>query len=236
MLLGNEISVFSFTDGSYLTSLIAASDYKRALKGNLGPNTGGMGSFSPPRNWSNELAEEINLKIMKPVVRELGLQGSPFKGILYGGIILTAQGPKVIEFNCRFGDPEAQVIIPRMKTDLMEVFSSIANRTLRNCVIEWDDNSCVSVVLCSAGYPSEHKAGAIITGFEKLPDNILTFHAGTSIITKPNGVKLITVSGGRVINLVSKGTTLSEASSSVYDNINSIKFLGSFFRTDIGVF
>jgi phosphoribosylamine--glycine ligase len=235
LLSGPEVSVFAFTDGEHLSPLVAACDYKRLEDGDIGPNTGGMGSFAPPDFWTEELAEEINRTIMAPAVAAMAGRGTPYRGVLYAGLMLTGTGPKVLEFNCRLGDPEAQVVLPRLVTDPLEVMSACLEGHLDRISIKWEEQSYVGVVMASGGYPAGHATGLEITGLNMgdpdIPDTIV-FHAATRLAPggKPN--KVVT-SGGRVLTVVGRGISLAQARARAYDRIGGIRFHGAHYRTDI---
>jgi phosphoribosylamine--glycine ligase len=234
-LEGREISVFAFVDGEYVSPLIAACDYKRAGDGDTGPNTGGMGSFSPPLAsiWTAELEAQVLAEIVQPVARAMVQEGSPFRGVLYLGMIVTAAGPKVIEFNCRLGDPEAQVILPRMKTDLAEVMMSAAHGTLSDVAIEWDSSASVTIVVASGGYPDDYRTGYEISGLDEHTETVV-FHAGTKMMPGANGSRhTIVTDGGRVLSVMARGGTMGEARDAAYAGVERIRFKGSFFRRDI---
>ncbi len=230
-LAGREASLLAFTDGKTIAPMIPACDYKRALDGNKGLNTGGMGCYSPSEFFTAELQDSVMETVMKPTVKALAQEGYPFKGILYAGLMMTAEGPKVLEFNARFGDPETQVILPLLKTDLVNIMQAVIDDRLANIEIEWSDEACVGVVLASEGYPENYRKGFPISGFESVDSDVLVFHAGTD--TNDNGQ--ITNSGGRVLTVVSKGTDYSQARSKVYENISRITFEGCWYRKDIAI-
>ena len=234
-LEGQEISVFAFVDGEYVSPLVAACDYKRASDGDTGPNTGGMGSFSPPLAsiWTTELEAQVLAEIIQPVASAMVQEGAPFRGVLYLGMILTAAGPKVIEFNCRLGDPEAQVILPRLKSDLAEVMMSAAYGTLPDVAIEWDTMACVSVVVASGGYPDDYRTGYEISGLDEHTEAVV-FHAGTKVMPGANGSgHTVVTDGGRVLSVVALRETMSEAREAAYAGVERIRFQGSFYRRDI---
>ena len=212
-LIGEEVSVFTFVDGKNISNVIAACDYKKLLEGDLGPNTGGMGSYSPPTYWSDDLSENIKNKIIYPTINALSNLGTPYSGILYSGLILTENGPKVLEFNCRFGDPEAQTILPLLKTDLVDLILKISDNKLNDINVQWADKNSVSIVLASGGYPEKYVTGYTIDGIEEISDSVLIFHAGTAIIPSS---KLLVTNGGRVLTLTSLGNNLNEARNKVY--------------------
>ncbi|MDA0988633.1 MAG: phosphoribosylamine--glycine ligase [Chloroflexi bacterium] len=230
-LVGPEVSVFAFTDGESMSSMVAACDYKRAFDGDEGPNTGGMGSYSPPPFWTDELAQEVRETIMEPTVRAMALEGCPYKGVLYVGLMLTEDGPKVIEFNSRLGDPETQVILPRLKTDLMEILLAVADGTLNKTSIEWSAEACVGVAMASGGYPGSYATGIPISGLAQAEAHGLVFHAGTSQ-EQIDGSATLT-DGGRVLTVVGKGPSMDEARAQAYEGIAQISFEGGFYRRDI---
>ena len=232
-LEGQEVSVFAFVDGEKVSSVVTAVDYKPLGVGDTGPNTGGMGSFSPPSPvfWSANLGDQVRREIVVPVARELAKRGIPFKGVLYAGLILTAQGPMVLEFNCRFGDPEAQVILPRLKTDLLEVMLAIA-RGVPRPALEWDSRACVGVVMASGRYPYlESYPSYPIEGLDEMDEDVVVFHAGTK---KEDG-KILT-DGGRVLIVVAYGDTLEEARERAYANVRRIRFTDAIWREDIAFY
>ena len=181
-LEGQEVSVFAFVDGSYVSPMATACDYKRIWDGDLGPNTGGMGSYSPALVWDADLESRVRSEIMEPVARGLVDLGTPYRGILYAGLILTEQGPKVLEFNCRLGDPEAQVLLPRLKTDMAEAMMGTASGELERISIEWDARACVGVVMASGGYPDRFSTGYVVEGLDEVEGDVSVFHAGTKLV------------------------------------------------------
>ena len=227
-LEGKELSIFAFTDGDYVSPLIAACDYKRAYDNDLGPNTGGMGGYSPPYSYNTSLNQEINSKIMTPTIHEMALNNTPFSGILYGGLILTNSGPKVIEFNCRFGDPEAQILLPLLNSNLLEICQAGSETILKKSEIRWSSNSSVGIVIASEGYPNDYEINNEIT-ISNVNNNCTVFHNGTQF---DNDNNLITV-GGRVATVVATNTNIENARKDAYDAIKSIKFSNSFSRKDI---
>ena len=232
-LIGKEVSVFTFTDGNEISQSIAACDYKKVYDNDEGPNTGGMGSYSPPSFWTSDLATKIRDNIIVPTISALRKEGSIYKGVLYSGIILTKTGPKVLEFNCRLGDPETQVILPLLLSDLTEVFSSIAEGNLSKTNIKWSEDSSLGVVMASSGYPSTYPMGLPISGLDSIDLNGLVFHGGTDTIDDPN--PRIVTNGGRVLTVVGTGKQLKEAKSIAYENVARIHFQGGFYRKDIGL-
>jgi len=180
-LTGREVSVFAMSDGETAIPMTAACDYKRVFDGDHGPNTGGMGGFSPPPFLTPALGSKIHQTIMQPTIRAMAKEKSLYKGILYGGLMLTNEGPEVLEFNARFGDPETQVIIPRLKSDLVEIMLAVTGRRLDKVNIEWHNEACVGVVLASGGYPGEYQTGLPVNGLDNLDKDIIVFHAGTCL-------------------------------------------------------
>ena len=230
-LVGREVSVFAFTDGDVVSSLVAACDYKRAHDGDTGPNTGGMGSYSPPPFWTAELAREVQETIMVPAVRALAQEGCHYRGVLYGGLMVTQEGPKVLEFNCRLGDPETQVILPRLTTDLVEILLAVADGTLRKTSIEWSTDACVGVVMAPGGYPGRYATGVTISGLRLAETHGLVFHAGTRQ-EKEEGSAVVT-DGGRVLTMVGRGPGMDEARARAYEGVAQIHLEGGFYRGDI---
>jgi phosphoribosylamine--glycine ligase len=228
-LTGREMSVFAFTDARTVVPMASACDYKRIYDGDRGPNTGGMGSYSPPPFLTPALANITDRTIMEPTVRAMNDEGRPYQGMLYGGLMITNNVPKVLEFNARFGDPETQVVLPRLKTDLAEVMMAVVENRLDKISIECSDDACVGVVMASAGYPGSYQTGYPIKGLADVDEDIMIFHAGTS--AGPEGGVL--TSGGRVLTVAATGRTLAEAREKVYQNIARISFEGCYYRRDI---
>ena len=226
-LSGKEVSLLAFTDGRTVRPMVSACDYKRAFDGDQGPNTGGMGSYSPPGFFDQSGVEQVQRTILEPTVRAMAQEGAAYSGVLYAGLMVTSDGVKVLEFNARFGDPETQVIVPRLKTDLVDIMLAVIEGKLDTTKIEWSDEACVGVVMASAGYPGSYKTGFPITGLDKLEEDILVFHAGTK---EKNG---IVTDGGRVLTVVARGGTLAEARAKVYSNVLRINFEGCHYRRDI---
>ncbi len=230
-LEGTELSLFALTDGEHIVPLAPACDYKRVNDGDQGPNTGGMGAYSPPKFATPEALEEIERRILRPIVAAMAAAGAPFRGLLYAGLMMTDTGPYVIEFNCRFGDPETQVVLPRLKGDLAELCAAVAAGRLDTVPPPaWSDEAACGVALVSGGYPGPYEKGKPITGLDTLDSDILAFHAGTR--REPDG-RLVTA-GGRVITLVALGPTVAAARERVYANIDRVRFEGAHWRTDIG--
>lgn len=228
-LSGKEISAFAFTDAHMVIPMVPACDYKRIYDGDRGANTGGMGSYSPPGFLSPTLTETITKNILEPAVKAMHDEKRPYKGALYSGLTVTKDGPKVLEFNARFGDPETQVTLPRLKTDLVDIMLAVVNNKLTQINVKWSDDACVGVVMSSAGYPSSYKTGFPISGLDKIDDGIMVFHAGT----RAGSENKILTSGGRVLTVVATGKTISEAREKVYSNLSRIHFEGCYYRRDI---
>jgi phosphoribosylamine--glycine ligase len=231
-LYGRELSFFVFTDGERAVPTVPACDYKRIYDGDKGPNTGGMGSYSPPPFYNEVLGNIILKTIMEPTILALKDEGRRYKGALYGGLIVTNHVPKVIEFNARLGDPEAQVVLPRLQTDLVDIMLASINNELDKIKIEFSQDACVGVVMASGGYPGKYQTGCPISGLEDVDKDIMLFHAGTRI--NPEGD--ILTSGGRVLTVTATGKDLKEAREKVYKNIPRIKFERCYYRKDIAEF
>jgi phosphoribosylamine--glycine ligase len=227
-LSGKEMSAFAFTDAHAVIPMVAACDYKRLYDGDQGPNTGGMGSYSPPPFLEPALAKKVKETIMEPAVAAMHDEGRPYKGVLYGGLMITSNGPRVLEFNARFGDPEAQVTLPLLKSDLVDIMLSVVDNKLGQMKVEWSDDACVGVVMASGGYPGSYKTGLAISGLDEVDKDILVFHAGTKL----EGGQVLT-NGGRVLTVVATGKNLTEAREKVYENIPRIHFEGCHYRQDI---
>ena len=229
-LSGKEMSVFVFTDANTVVPMVPACDYKRIYDGDQGPNTGGMGSYSPPHFFSSTLDKTVRESIMEPAVKAMREEGKPYKGTLYGGLMITNNGPKVLEFNARFGDPEAQVTLPRLKTDLVDIMLAVINHNLDQIKIEWSEDACVGVVMASGGYPGSYKTGFPVTGLDEVDKEITVFHAGTKLGSAP---RQVLTNGGRVLTVAATGKTIAEARQKVYHNISRIHFEGCHYRKDI---
>ena len=229
-LTGPEVSVLAFTDGKCVMPMVSSMDHKRALDGDKGLNTGGMGTVSPNPYYTDEVARECMEKIFIPTIEAMNAEGRTFKGCLYFGLMITPKGPKVIEYNCRFGDPETQVVLPRLKTDIVDIFEAINNETLSDLDIEWDERACTCVIMASGGYPKSYPKGIEIKGLtDGQLDGVTVYHAGTKL----DGDKLVT-SGGRVLGVTALGDTLEAALEKSYAGVKSILFDGAHFRNDIG--
>ncbi len=231
-LVGKEMSSFAFSDGKNVIPLVSACDYKPAFDGDQGPNTGGMGSFSPPYFATPELYHKVTETILKPAVAAMAQEGRPYKGVLYGGLMATKEGPKVLEFNARFGDPETQVMLPLLETDLVDIMLAVINGSLNQIEVTWKRDACVGVVMASGGYPGSYQTGFPISGLNNLDKDILVFQAGTKLDSDSG--KVLT-NGGRVLTVAATGKTLPEARERVYNNITRINFEGYHYRKDIGL-
>lgn len=229
-LTGPEVSVLAFTDGKCVKPMVSSMDHKRALDGDKGLNTGGMGTVSPNPYYTQEVAKECMDKIFIPTINAMNNEGRTFKGCLYFGLMITPKGPKVIEYNCRFGDPETQVVLPRLKTDIVDIFAAIDNETLSDLDVEWSDDACACVIMASGGYPKSYPKGIEITGLSNGQlDGVTVYHAGTKLQDN----KLVT-SGGRVLGVTALGDTLENALKKSYDAVEKIHFEGAHYRRDIG--
>lgn len=229
-LTGPEVSVLAFTDGKCVKPMVSSMDHKRALDGDKGLNTGGMGTVSPNPYYTQEVAKECMDKIFMPTINAMNNEGRTFKGCLYFGLMITPKGPKVIEYNCRFGDPETQVVLPRLKTDIVDIFEAIDNETLSDLDVEWSDDACACVIMASGGYPKSYPKGIEITGLSNGQlDGVTVYHAGTKLQDN----KLVT-SGGRVLGVTALGDTLENALKKSYDAVEKINFEGAHYRRDIG--
>ena len=230
-ITGPEVSVLAFCDGKTVKPMVSSMDFKRVFDGNIGPNTGGMGTISPNPYYTDEIAEICMEKIFAPTVRAMAEEGRPFKGCLYFGLMLTDDGPKVIEYNSRFGDPETQVVMPRLKTDLVDIINAVIDEKLDEIDIEWDNGAAACVVLASGGYPGKFEKGMIIKGLDKSggAEGVTVYHAGTKL----SDGRFLT-SSGRVLGITATAPTVDEALEIAYAHIGKISFNGMHFRTDIG--
>lgn len=230
-LTGREVSVLSFTDGKTIKTMTSAQDHKRAYDGDKGPNTGGMGTFSPSPFYTARIDEICEKTIYQPTVDAMRSEGREFKGVIFFGLMLTDEGPKVLEYNARFGDPEAQVVLPRMKNDITEVFDACIDGTLADIKLEFEDNAAVCVVLASEGYPVKYEKGYPISGLENFEgrEGYYCFHAGTAF----DGDSIVT-NGGRVLGITAKGSDLKEARDNAYRAAGWVDFANKYMRHDIG--
>lgn len=231
-MTGPEVSVLAFCDGETVLPMVSAQDHKRAFDNDEGLNTGGMGTFSPSAYYTKEMNDEAIEKIFKPTLEAMKSEGRPFTGIIFFGLMLTPTGTKVLEYNARFGDPEAQVVLPRLKTDLLEIFEAAIDRRLNNIVLEWDERTTVCVIEASGGYPVKYTKGYEITGLEEQreKEDIIVFHAGTKL----EGKKIIT-NGGRVLGITALGSDIHLAREKAYKAIEEVDFMKKQFRSDIGI-
>ncbi|MBQ7070896.1 MAG: phosphoribosylamine--glycine ligase [Ruminococcus sp.] len=230
-LTGPEVSVLSFTDGKTVVPMISSMDHKRALDGDKGLNTGGMGTLSPNPYYTDEVAEECMEKIFKPTIEAMNKEGRSFEGCLYFGLMITPDGPKVIEYNCRFGDPETQVVLPMLESDLCEIFKAIWEHKLSDMKIKWKSGFCTCVVMASGGYPVKYEKGKVISGLDDKGqvEGAFVYHAGTKL----DGENFAT-SGGRVLGVTCTAYTLQAALDKSYDAVSKISFEGAHYRKDIG--
>ncbi len=229
-LEGEEVSILAFSDGRNVVPMVSSQDHKKIYDNDQGPNTGGMGAYSPVPFYNHKSEEIVLQKILIPVIEGLQKEGRKYKGVLYAGLILTKEGPKVLEFNARFGDPETQVILPRLKTDLIDILNAVIEETLHKISIEWEDNAAVCVVVASGGYPGKYQKGKVISGLERLEKmkDIIVFHAGTKLQDN----KVIT-SGGRVMGITAWDETISKAKERAYKGVKEIYFEDMYYRKDI---
>jgi phosphoribosylamine--glycine ligase len=230
-LSGREVSLIAFTDGKTVSPMMPACDYKKVGDGDRGPNTGGMGSYSPPGFFSDRMIDSVTRDILLPTVKAMAEEGLPYKGVLYAGLIIVDGKPVVLEFNARFGDPETQVVLPLLRTDLVDILMAVVEDNLERVKIEWSSQACVGVVVSSAGYPGSYKTGFPIQGMDSLDRDIMVFHAGTRL--GPDGT--VYTDGGRVLTVVGLGRDMAEARERVYRNVANIRFEGCYYRKDIAL-
>lgn len=230
-LEGEEVSFFALCDGVHALPLASAQDHKRAFDGDLGPNTGGMGAYSPAPALTNDLERRVMAEIIEPTLAAMAARGAPFRGILYAGLMLTREGPQLIEYNVRFGDPEAQVLIPRLRSDLLTALIAAADGTLRSLDLRWREEAALCVVMAAKGYPGAVENGSEIRGLEAAAslDDVLVFHAGT----RREGDRIL-AHGGRVLGVTALGRTLAVAQAKAYSAVDTIDWPGGFCRRDIG--
>ena len=228
-MVGKEVSILSFVDGKHVVPMVSSQDHKRAHDNDEGLNTGGMGTFTPSKVYTKEIEKEVLNNIIYPTINAMNAEGREFKGVLYFGLMVTKDGVKVLEYNARFGDPETQVVLPRLKTDLYDIFNACIDGTLDKIDIEWKDEACVCVILASGGYPESYKKGVEIS-INDIDEDIMLFHSGTKMADG----KLVT-NGGRVIGVVAEGKDIDQAREKAYKNVEKIKFDGAFYRKDIGI-
>jgi len=231
-LRGTECSLHALVDGKNYRLLESARDHKRAFDGDVGPNTGGMGAFSPANNWNSKLQSQFEEKIMRPVLHGLLAEGITFRGLLYPGLMITDDGARVLEFNCRFGDPETQAILPRMKSDLLPLLEATIDEKIGNYSIEWDPRPAVTVVFASEGYPNKYETGKIISGLDEAAklEGVQIFHAGTRRVRDE-----IVTAGGRVLAVTALGSTVEAARARAYDAVSRVHFENCHYRRDIAL-
>ena len=231
-LRGTECSLHALVDGANYRLLQTARDHKRAFDKDTGPNTGGMGAFSPANNWNAELEDQFHKKIMRPLLRALQEKKITFRGLLYPGLMISADGVRVLEFNCRFGDPETQAILPRMKSDLLPLLEATIDGNIDTCTIEWDPRPAVTVVLASVGYPNKYETGKTISGLNAAArlDDVRIFHAGTKRVNDE-----IVTAGGRVLAVTALGSTIEAARARAYEAVSRIQFENCHYRHDIAL-
>jgi len=231
-LCGTECSLHALVDGKNYRLLESARDHKRAFDGDEGPNTGGMGAFSPADNWDAQLQSQFESEIMQPLLRGLAKERIAYRGLLYPGLMITSDGVRVLEFNCRFGDPETQALLPRMKSDLLPLLEATIDGKLDNHTIDWDKRASVTVVLASAGYPGKYETGKAISGLDEASklEAVQVFHAGTKIANNE-----VATAGGRVLAVTALGSTIAVARSRAYEAVSLIQFEGCHYRRDIAL-
>lgn len=230
-MIGEEASFFALCDGSHALALASAQDHKRVGDGDTGPNTGGMGAYSPAPVITRAMQERVMAEIIRPTLAGMARRGTPFKGVLFAGLMITAEGPKLIEYNVRFGDPECEVLMPRLRSDIVPALLACCDGVLGNLDLRWSDAVALTVVMAAKGYPDSPQTGSVIKGLEKAEalEDVLVFHAGT----KQSATDLV-ASGGRVLNIVGLGKTVSEAQAKAYRGVDLIDWPGGFCRRDIG--
>lgn len=230
-LKGEEASFLTFTDGEGIIPMPLSKDHKRVYEGDRGPNTGGMGAYSPVPAVGRETYERIVKDIVAPTIRGLAREGIPYEGVLYTGLMMTPEGPKVLEFNCRFGDPEAQPLLMRLESDIVELFEAVIDKRVEKCSVEWSNKAAVCIVLASGGYPDQYQSGKVISGLEDAGamEDVMVFHAGTSL----DQGRIVTA-GGRVLGVTALGTDIGEAIHRAYEAAGKICFEGMHYRKDIG--
>jgi phosphoribosylamine--glycine ligase len=227
-LEGEEVSVLAFADGQTVLPMVASQDHKRAGEGDTGPNTGGMGAYSPPPVYTSSLHSQVCREVLDALIQGLARDGIKYRGVIYAGLMITAKGPYVLEFNCRFGDPETQVVIPRLRSDLLDVLDAALSERLSEIELEWDDRPAACVVLASGGYPGDYQSGQVIAGLDEISSDVLVFHAGT----RKSGSDLVTA-GGRVLCITALGDNIGDAVRRAYRGVDHVSFDGMRFRRDI---
>lgn len=229
-MTGPEVSILAFCDGKTIRPMLSAQDHKRAFDGDHGPNTGGMGTFAPSPKYTKEVEEEVMRTIICPTVEALRAEGRIFKGVIFFGLMLTREGPRVLEYNARLGDPEAQAVFMLLKTDLLDVMEACIDGKLHEVELEFQPGSAVCVVMASGGYPGSYKKGVPIEGLPDVDEDVVVFHAGTK---KEDGV--LVTSGGRVLGVTARGEDIPAARRKAYANVKKIQFEGAQYRRDIGI-
>ncbi|MGL5695098.1 MAG: phosphoribosylamine--glycine ligase [Peptostreptococcaceae bacterium] len=229
-LKGIETSILAFVDNETIIPMVSAKDHKKIYNNEEGPNTGGMGTFSPSEIYTDELSEEIKVNVLQKTLEGFKKDNLDYKGILFVGLMITEDGPKVLEYNVRFGDPETQSVLFRLETNLNEIMNAIIDNRLNTVTINYKEEQAVCVMLTSGGYPEDYEKGKVITGLKNLDEDIVVFHSGTKMVDND-----LVTNGGRVIGITAKGKTVKDAAEKVYENINKISFEGMHYRTDIGV-
>jgi len=227
-LTGQEMSILAFVDGEVVRPMVPAQDHKPAYDNDRGPNTGGMGTYSPVPHIPHSIVDEAIKTILEPTAKAMVAEGRSFRGVLYAGLMITPDGPKTIEFNCRFGDPETQVVLPRLETELVDIFLATVNGRLQDMEISWTDDAAVCVVLASGGYPGPYDKGLPISGLDEVQQSIV-FHAGTA-----EKDEQIVTNGGRLLGVTALGADLAEARAKAYEDVERIVYEGRHYRTDIG--
>ena len=228
-LVGQEVSVLAFADGEHIVPMVSAQDHKRIFDNDKGLNTGGMGAYSPAPIYTGEVRAIVEKEVLAKTLAAMKKEGRPFSGVLYAGLMLTKDGPKVLEFNARFGDPETQAVLPRLQSDLAEIMLAVCEKRLDQVEIKWSDNPCVCVVLASGGYPETSEKGKVITGLEKAADNAIVFHAATKLVDGN-----YQTNGGRVLGISAQDETIVRAITKAYKAVSEISFENMQYRTDIG--
>ena len=232
---GPETSAHAFTDGVTVRHMPFSCDYKRALDGDAGPNTGGMGVYSPPGWLAPAVATQIERDVAERTVQAMFDAGRPYRGVIYPGMMVTDDGPRVVEFNCRFGDPEAEVLLPRLRSDLLDICGAVADNSLAGIGVEWSDDATVGVVMASGGYPGAYETGFPISGVDDVDSDVQVFMAGAQLVSGGTEDETLVTAGGRVLCVVASGETVAEARERAYDNVRRIHFESAHYRTDIAL-
>ena len=232
---GPETSAHAFTDGVTVRHMPFSCDYKRALDGDAGPNTGGMGVYSPPGWLAPAVATQIERDVAERTVQAMFDAGRPYRGVIYPGMMVTDDGPRVVEFNCRFGDPEAEVLLPRLRSDLLDICGAVADNSLAGIGVEWSNDATVGVVMASGGYPGAYETGFPISGVDDVDSDVQVFMAGAQLVSGGTEDETLVTAGGRVLCVVASGETVAEARERAYDNVRRIHFESAHYRTDIAL-